>query len=206
VSDDERFVVAHGLRVKGFASATVVASIVGCSTEVAVAHLTELRDAGHAQFRDGKITGWSLTAAGRIHHAMLCASALAASDAAPAIGDAYRRFLVLNTPLLAACTSWQLIDGTEQLNVHDDSRYDADVIRRLDAVHADVLPILRDLTSASARFGGYAPRLAHARERIQTGERDWFTGAMIESYHTVWFELHEDLLTTLGIERSKEST
>jgi hypothetical protein len=27
---------------------------------------------------------------------------------------------------------------------------------------------------------------------------------MIASYHTVWFELHEDLLATLGIERSSE--
>jgi hypothetical protein len=29
---------------------------------------------------------------------------------------------------------------------------------------------------------------------------------MIDSYHTVWFELHEDLLSTLGIERSKEGS
>jgi hypothetical protein len=28
---------------------------------------------------------------------------------------------------------------------------------------------------------------------------------MIDSYHTVWFQLHEDLLNTLGIERSKEA-
>ena len=26
---------------------------------------------------------------------------------------------------------------------------------------------------------------------------------MIDSYHTVWFELHEDLLATLGIERDR---
>ena len=29
---------------------------------------------------------------------------------------------------------------------------------------------------------------------------------MIDSYHTVWFELHEDLLATLGIERSSEGS
>jgi hypothetical protein len=27
---------------------------------------------------------------------------------------------------------------------------------------------------------------------------------MIDSYHSVWFELHEDLLATLGIERGSE--
>jgi hypothetical protein len=28
---------------------------------------------------------------------------------------------------------------------------------------------------------------------------------MMPSFHTVWFELHEDLLATLGLERSTES-
>jgi hypothetical protein len=28
---------------------------------------------------------------------------------------------------------------------------------------------------------------------------------MIPSYHTIWFELHEDLLATLGIERGSEA-
>jgi hypothetical protein len=27
----------------------------------------------------------------------------------------------------------------------------------------------------------------------------------LPSYHAVWFELHEDLLTTLGLDRSDES-
>ena len=39
---------------------------------------------------------------------------------------------------------------------------------------------------------------------MRAGERDWFAKPMIDSYHTVWFQLHEDLLNTLGIERSKE--
>ena len=32
------------------------------------------------------------------------------------------------------------------------------------------------------------------------------TKPMIDSYHSVWFELHEDLLATLGIERGSEPT
>jgi hypothetical protein len=27
---------------------------------------------------------------------------------------------------------------------------------------------------------------------------------MIDSYHTIWFELHDDLLATLGLERADE--
>ena len=40
--------------------------------------------------------------------------------------------------------------------------------------------------------------------RVTEGDRDWFTKPTIDSYHTVWFELHEDLLATLGLERSSE--
>ena len=67
-------------------------------------------------------------------------------------------------------------------------------------------PILADLRSHLARFAGYSQRLRGALERVTEGERDWFTKPTIDSYHTVWFELHEDLLATLGLERSKEAT
>ena len=43
-----------------------------------------------------------------------------------------------------------------------------------------------------------------ALDRIRGGDLDWFTKPMIDSYHTVWFELHENLLATLGIQRAKE--
>jgi hypothetical protein len=39
---------------------------------------------------------------------------------------------------------------------------------------------------------------------LASGDRDWFTKPTIDSYHTVWFELHEDLLATLGIDRISE--
>jgi pyruvate, orthophosphate dikinase len=42
-------------------------------------------------------------------------------------------------------------------------------------------------------------------KRVEAGEGDWFAKPVMPSFHTVWFELHEDLLTTLGLERSDES-
>ncbi|MDP9020051.1 MAG: MarR family transcriptional regulator, partial [Actinomycetota bacterium] len=44
----------------------------------------------------------------------------------------------------------------------------------------------------------------HALRRVVAGEGDWLTRPLIDSYHTVWFELHQDLLDTLGIERGSE--
>ena len=62
-------------------------------------------------------------------------------------------------------------------------------------------PVVADLAEALGRFGGYGPRLAGALAKVQGGDVDWFTKPTIDSYHTVWFELHENLLATLGIER-----
>jgi len=67
-----------------------------------------------------------------------------------------------------------------------------------------VQPICADLAGLLDRFDGYGPRLATALERTSGGEPDWFTKPTIDSYHTIWFELHEDLLATLGRQRSQE--
>ena len=46
-------------------------------------------------------------------------------------------------------------------------------------------------------------RLDEAYDKVLAGEHDWVSGARIDSYHTVWFELHEDLLRMLGREREE---
>jgi hypothetical protein len=41
---------------------------------------------------------------------------------------------------------------------------------------------------------------------VLAGDHDWFTKPMHPSYHSSWFELHEDLLVTLGRERNQEGS
>jgi hypothetical protein len=203
-TSDARFLVAHALRLKGFAPAPAVAALSGLDEDIVTTHLEALRADGHAQLREGRISGWSLTAAGRSGHAAACAADVAGCR--DAIHAGYQRFVQLNQPFLVVCTDWQLRGGPQSLNDHTDAAYDAGVVARLVAIDADLQPVLTDLAGAMHRFGGYAARLGEARKRVESGEQEWFTGAMIESYHTVWFELHEDLLATLGIERAKEGT
>jgi hypothetical protein len=199
-----RFAVSHGLKLKGFVDAPVLAGLIDLDEARVRKELEAMQTEGLATFRDGRLTGWTLTPAGRQAHKEACAAALRAADGkATEIDAAYRRVLTLNQPFLEVCTNWQMT-STTVLNTHDDPSYDRAVIERLAGIHASVGEVLDDLSGHVARFGSYRPRLATALERVQTGEHDWFTGAMIDSYHTVWFELHEDLLTTLGIERSKE--
>jgi hypothetical protein len=69
----------------------------------------------------------------------------------------------------------------------------ADLDRRAEAV-------CTELSSAMLRFQRYRTRLADALGRAKAGELDYVTDATA-SYHTVWFQLHEDLLATLGLPR-----
>jgi hypothetical protein len=207
-TSDPRTLVLHGLRLKGFADAAAIAEAGGVSEADAKPELDALVDAQLATYREGRLSGYALTPAGRAEHARLVAEELEASGQGPAIQAAYERFLAINQDLLGICTAWQLreVDGESVVNDHTDPAHDADVIGQLAELHAKVAPICADLGAALARFGAYGERLGHALARVQAGDGDWFTKPMIASYHTVWFELHEDLLCTLGIERSAEGS
>jgi predicted ArsR family transcriptional regulator len=201
-----RTLVMHGLRLKGFAEAGAVAEAVGVTEADAKPVLDQLVVDGLATYRDGRISGFTLTAAGRHEHAVLLAAELEEHGVREAVHAAYRRFLELNTELLTVCTDWQLreVAGESVVNDHTDAAHDAAVVARLVALHAAVEPIVADLADLLARYDGYGPRLSHAVEQVVAGDHDWFTKPMLPSYHTVWFELHEDLLSTLGIERGSE--
>jgi hypothetical protein len=54
------------------------------------------------------------------------------------------------------------------------------------------------------RFGDYRSRLRAARTRVEDGDAAWLTSPRIDSYHTVWMQLHEDLLLALGRDRAAE--
>ena len=198
----------HGLRLKGFAEAAGVAEAVGVAEADAKPVLDQLVADGLATYRDGKLSGFSLSKPGREEHARVLADELADAGVHGDIDAGYRQFLTLNTQLLEVCTEWQLrdVDGESTVNDHSDRSYDAGVIEKLSDLHDEVEPICNDLGAALDRFGGYGARLDHALQRVRSGDTDWFTKPMIPSYHTVWFEMHEDLLSTLGIERCSEAS
>ena len=204
---EAELLVLHTLRLRGFVDADVVAF--ACRQPESAVHdaLAELRERGLVARRDGRISGWSLTTQGREEGERLLAAELDAVQCRPLVRDAYRRFLELNEPFLEACTRWQLREGHEGLhaNHHDDGSYDAEIIAELDRLDDAVQPICSDLAAVLERFSYYNGRFAVARLRVHDGEHDWFTKPMIDSYHSVWFELHENLLATLNLVRGAEA-
>lgn len=200
------FLVLHGLRVRGFAEADLLAAAIGLPVDEVVKRLDGLERDGLVVHRAGAVSGWTLTGAGRVEDEARAADELDAVGARTVVASAYRSFLDLNPDLLQLCTDWQLRPqaGRPVVNDHRDEVYDAEVVHRLAAIDTAVQPLISRLAGVLERFDGYGARLANALARVQAGEIDWFTKPVIDSYHTVWFELHENLLATLGIERGKE--
>jgi hypothetical protein len=199
---EERFLVLHGLRLRGFGEPGPIAAVVGLDEQRVVDHLAKLQVEELVLRRDGRLAGWALTPLGRAEQEQLARLDLGAAGAADVVRDGYQRFVASNTELLGVCTDWQVRSGVP--NDHADPAYDASVLARLRAVDDAVRPVLDDLAAALDRYRHYTPRFAGALARLDAGELEWFTKPLIDSYHTIWFELHEDLLSTLGLERSKE--
>jgi hypothetical protein len=65
------------------------------------------------------------------------------------------------------------------------------------------LLVLHALRLMGKRFQGYPGRLAHVLDRVDKGERSWIDRPRGDSFHRVWFELHEDLMATLALTRGQ---
>jgi hypothetical protein len=118
-----------------------------------------------------------------------------------AVLAAYGEFRSVNAEFKALVTDWQLKDG--QPNTHDDASYDAAVLARLDDVHRRVTPIIAAAAAQLPRLSRYSVKLQTALDNIHAGQTMWLARPLIDSYHTVWFELHEELILATG--RTRET-
>jgi hypothetical protein len=98
----------------------------------------------------------------------------------------------LNRELLRVCHDWQREPG------------DWSVFDRAKALDDRIAPITNRIAATVARFAAYRSQLRDALARVEAGEHDWLTSPRVDSYHTVWMRLHEDLLLALGADRADE--
>ncbi len=119
-----------------------------------------------------------------------------------AISAVYNDFRAVNAEFKALVTDWQVRDG--QPNTHDDSDYDAAVLARLDDVHQRITPIVAAAAAQLPRLTRYSTKLQTALDNVHAGDTIWLSRPMIDSYHTVWFELHEELILAAGLIREIE--
>ena len=197
--------VLHAVRIVGFADTPTIARRFGVDPAESDELLRDAEAYGwvqHAEFAD--LRGWSLTERGRAQDERLLAAELARVDGQAEVRDVYRGFLPLNTRLQRACTDWQLrptSDDRLATNDHTDGEWDSRVLDELAEIERGLTPLADRLGQLLARFQGYDGRFAVARRRAQDGDGGWIDRTDVDSCHRVWFELHEDLVATLGIDR-----
>jgi pyruvate,orthophosphate dikinase len=192
--------VLQSLRLKGRAQPAALAAATAIDlTEVesAVASLTDrgcVEPAGNL--------GVKLTEDGRNQLNILLESERASIDP-EAVALAYEDFCEHNAEFKQLMHDWQIRDG--EPNDHSDDAYDAAIVDRLNRIHANVVPVLSAVCQQVPRLSIYERRLVDALEKVCAGDRSWIARPLADSYHTVWFELHEELIGAAGLNRLEEA-
>lgn len=191
------------LRIKGFGKAEALGEASGLTHTDIAALLAGAVGQGWAE---ATRVGYRLTPAGR-------ASADAILDrertriAPERITHEYERFIPINDAFKELVTRWQLrtIDGKQVRNDHADPDYDRSVLEELYRIHDDVSAVLDAIAQLVVRVGAYRARLSRALDQVKAGDLRYMTAPDRDSYHTIWFELHQDLIGLCGTTRQKEA-
>lgn len=194
--------ILHGLAIKKYAGAEDIAGITGVNPAEVARYLAEQVEKGRIVANNEK---YSMTPTTRValsgdysrHYWQLRHNAQ--------FVRAYEDFEKINISLKQLITSWQVMEvqGSAITNDHSDEAYDSKVIDRLGALHERADRILAVLTSQLPRMQIYRDKLTKALEKAEDGAVEWVSDARTESYHTLWFELHEDLLCMMGRTRDE---
>ncbi|MBH1998120.1 MAG: hypothetical protein I8H96_03185 [Sphingomonadaceae bacterium] len=194
---DERDLIFHGVAIKRHAGARAIAELVGLPEPRVSALLADAVASGRVVDTSGAfilapLTRVALEARYGLHFAELRAN--------KGFEAAYLAFERVNKSLKQVITDWQTISigGNKVANDHSDRAHDEAVIDRLGEVHEQVEPILAALAAQWPRLTFYADKLLAALEAAEDGDHEWVSDIRRDSYHTVWFELHEDLLRIMG--------
>ncbi len=196
----------HAVRVTGMTDAFAIAHRTGLPRDVVEDLLLDDEAFGWVQrvaFAD--LAGWSLTETGRFEGERRLADELDRAGARPAVERVHDTFARLNERFLLTLTRWQIRPQPwDRLaaNDHDDPVWDGRVLDELASYRRRLGPLCAELTGALERFAGYDERYATALERAEGGQPRWVDAVEVDSCHTVWIQLHEDLLSTLGVDRA----
>ncbi|GAC67376.1 hypothetical protein [Gordonia soli] len=195
--------VLHGLTLRQLATGEQLADIIDEDAETITTHLDAATADGKAIAARG---AYMITPAGRTHLDGLYPEAFAAQRGDPALVDTLADFEQgINKQILAVMTSWQTVtvDGAEQPNDHSDADHDAKVIDKLARLHDRATVQLAPFADADPLTKRFLARLEIAQQRVDQGDNDYVSNVRIDSYHTVWYQMHEHLLRVMGEERDE---
>ena len=194
--------VVRALMIKGFATAEGLAPALLKEEEETAAMLdrltadglTELNGAMFQLTADGKAVGAEMMAADREHWGLENAS------------KALDGFVPIDGRMKEIVTAWQMreVDSEPVLNDHSDAAYDASVLQDFATLHHDANAWVGPLSEGLPRLDRYRTRLDRAARMVEDGDHAYIASPRVDSYHSVWFELHEDLILLAGRTREGE--
>lgn len=184
--------ILHALRIKGMAPEPALVIATGLSGQEAASALGALAGEGLAERAPAAGNdAWLLTPEGLGAHGERIAE-LREQLTPGGIAAAYDSFLELNDP------AKQLISRSQQGAIDD-----SELLLELEEIAERVGEALEYAARHEGRFGVYGERLESALERFGGGDARYVGDPGIDSFHTVWFECHEDFLLTLGLSREE---
>jgi pyruvate,orthophosphate dikinase len=118
----------------------------------------------------------------------------------------YEEFAEVDAVLKRVIAGWQVreVDGRDVINDHSDADYDTAMRAMLWAVHARAATLIDGIIALAPRLELYRARLARAAAAVDSGDGTMIASPFKDSYHTVWFELHEELMHLTGRDRATE--
>jgi pyruvate,orthophosphate dikinase len=179
------------LLVKGYATPEQAADCLMVSVDSARALLDGLEMSADAEQAVG---AYRLTHAGK-QRAWIDLDA--ARAAWPGAGAALDEFIGFDRQVKDVVTSWQM--RGESVNDHSDAAYDAGVLERLNRLHAQLSSWL-----TQPQLAPYRARLDRAMAAISGGDTKFIASPRVDSYHSAWFEMHEELILLAGRTRADE--
>ena len=182
-TEDPAFLVLNGVHLKKMATAAEIAAAVGVSESVATAELADAIGKGWVMDFDGRLLvapeGTALVHERyrELYHGL---------REGRAVNAWYERFETLNDQFIKAVSDWQTSDN------------DAKALSKVVRVVERLVKALDDIQPTLPRYQTYARRFTDAIGLIDQGKTDFVCGPTVDSVHTIWFELHEDILSVIG--------
>jgi hypothetical protein len=195
----DELAVLRALRLKGRAGVDEITGATGLDASTVSGVVGGLVSSGEAREVGG---AYMLLPSGRERQTALLARERAGVDT-DAVAAVYDDFTAVNGDFKQLASDWQLRDG--EPNDHSDGAYDQQVLDRLPGIHERVSPVVARAAELVPRLAPYGSRLQTALDRVRAGEHSWLLRPLIDSYHTVWFELHEELISLAGLSREVEA-
>jgi hypothetical protein len=191
------------LRIKGFGKGEAIGEAMGASTEEVQGQMADLVA---RQWAEETKVGYRLSPSGRAEADKAFELERAGLDQR-IFAQLYEEFSPINDAFKQLVTRWQMrtIGDRQVRNDHTDAAYDGSVLEGFDPIHRDICELIGTIAASAPRIGSYKQRLDQALGKIRSGDLRYIAAPDRDSYHTAWFELHQDLIGLAGTTRQKEA-